>query len=654
MDAGHVDEHPQHGAHAIQFKLNGLDINRKPAAVLAQHGDVLGQWPLALGNAPEHRRNAAHFFGGVDKGRCFAQQLFAGVAQHAAELIVDQVKLPGCNVCGHHACGYFVEDGVEPAFGCHQCRLLGIALGDVTEHAHLVRLSVPLIASPAADLHGYVASIGMANQRFVQLGTRGVGIHPLLEFVWLGGVYLRRVQLGEVQAHQLRHRATEQRGGLGVGAHHGAGGIVGHHHRIGYRLEQRLKALQVVALGLFGPLAQQGGGDQVGHQAQPGQVVVAPGAGCAHGIQGHEAQQGLVGQERHGAHRLGAALAQQPRGGGGLGGHAVGAVNADVPHVLKLCEPPLRVRVHVAAVDVLCQLLNAPAAPAVGAQPPLPRGIDLEHQCPVHPQCFAGVRQQGVECRVNLAVRGGQQLPGQLGGQLLAVALLLNAAHGLLGLNAGMALVHQAQCLRRDFAVHVQHGLDQGGGGPLHFCVSPLVGLGQWQAVFHGLGRFGHAFVAVQNVKGQPAAEVAEQIIQHFLKRALARLQIGNVFEKRPVALLVAVQVRVLTKGCEPHRFFGAEVVLGIVGQFAQNLACLRFGRSVNELLCHAVEQRHQCAVLGIHHVDAGFKVGIPGEDFKPGLASGGGCGVGGVGGRQCHDSVAGNGQTDIHSSGPL
>ena len=494
----------------------------------------------------------------------------------------------------------------------------------------------------------------MANQRFVQLGTRGVRIHPLLEFVWLGGVYLRRVQLGEVQAHQLLHRATEQRGGLGIGIHHGAGGIVGHHHRIGYRLEQRLKALQRLVLSLFGPLAQQGGGDQVGHQAQPGQVVVAPGAGCAHGIQRHEAQQGLVGQERHGAHRLGAALAQQPRGGGGLGGHAVGAVNADVPHALKLREPPLRVRVHVAAVDVLCQLLNAPAAPAVGARPPLPRGIDLEHQCPVHPQCFAGVRQQGVECRVNLAVRGGQQLPGQLGGQLLAVALLLNAAHGLLGLNAGMALVHQAQCLRRDFAVHVQHRLDQGGGGPAHFLVGPPVGLGQRQAFFHGLGRFGHAFVAVQNVEGQPAAEVAEQIIQHFLKRALAHLQVGNVLEKRPVALLVAVQVRVLTKGCEPHRFFGAEVVLGIVGQFAQNLACLRFGRSVNELLCHAVEQRHQCAVLGIHHVDAGFKVGIPGEDFKPGLASGGGCGVGGVGGRQCHDSVAGNGQTDIHSSGPL
>lgn len=264
------------------------------------------------------------------------------------------------------------------------------------------------------------------------------------------------------------------------------------------------------------------------------------------------------------------------------------------------------------------------------------------------------MREQGVECGLNFAQRCSQQLPGQLGGQLLAVALLLNAAHGLLGLNAGMALVHQAQRLRRDFAVHVQHRLDQGGGGPLHFCVSPLVGLGQRQAVFHGLGCFGHAFVAVQNVKGQPAAEVAEQIIQHFLKRALAHLQVGNVLEKRPVALLVAVQVRVLTKGCEPHRFFGAEVVLGIVGQFAQNLACLRFGRSVDELLCHSVEQRHQCAVLGIHHVDAGFKVGIPGEDFKPGLASGGGHGGGGVGGRQCHDSVAGNGQTDIHSSGPL
>ena len=238
---------------------------------------------------------------------------------------------------------------------------------------------------------------------------------------------------------------------------------------------------------------------------------------------------------------------------------------------------------------------------------------------------------------------------GQLGG-----AGLLHAAHGLLGLNAGMALVHQAQCLRRDFAVHVQHRLDQGGGGPLHFCVSPLVGLGQRQALFHGLGCFGHAFVAVENVESQPTAEVAEQIIQHFLKRALARLQVGNVLEKCPVALLVAVQVRVLTKGCEPHRFFGTEVVLGIVGQFAQNLACLRFGRSVNELLCHAVEQRHQCAVLGIHHVDAGFKVGIPGEDFKLGLASGGGCGVGGVGGRQCHDSVAGNGQTDIHGCGPF
>lgn len=336
------------------------------------------------------------------------------------------------------------------------------------------------------------------------------------------------------------------------------------------------------------------------------------------------------------------------------GGHAVGAVNADVPHALKLREPPLRMHVHVAVVDFCRQSLNALAAPAVCTRPPLPRGSHLKHQCPVHVQRLAGVRQQGVECGLNFAQRCSQQLPGQLGGQLLAVALLLDAAHGLFGLYAGMALVHQVEGLGCELAVHAQHCLDQGGGGPLHFCVSPLMGLGQRQAVFHGLGCFGHAFVAVENVEGQPTAEVAEQIIQHFLKRALARLQIGNVLEKRPVALLVAVQVRVLTKGCEPHRFFGTEVVLGIVGQFAQNLARLHFGRSVDELLRHAVEKCHQRVVLGIHHVDAGFKVGIPGKDFKPGLASGGGHGGGGVGGRQCHDSVAGNGQTDIHSSGPL
>jgi hypothetical protein len=83
------------------------------------------------------------------------------------------------------------------------------------------------------------------------------------------------------------------------------------------------------------------------------------------------------------------------------------------------------------------------------------------------------------------------------------------------------------------------------------------------------------------------------------------------------VRLNVPRQRRLALKGAAPQSLFGAKVVIGVIGQLAQNGFHGRLRGALHMLLGQAVDQPDQPPVLLVHLGNARFKVDVPGKDFK-------------------------------------
>lgn len=152
---------------------------------------------------------------------------------------------------------------------------------------------------------------------------------------------------------------------------------------------------------------------------------------------------------------------------------------------------------------------------------------------------------------------------------------------------------------------------------PLHGVIGVGKRLFQRQATVQCIGHLVHAPVAGQDVKGQPAAQVAKQGIQHLFKRVRAALKRCNAVEKCLMTELVLCHLWDSAQPLGPDGFFGAKVAVGVVDQLAQNGTHCGLVGPVDVLMGQAVEHRHQLAVLLVDDGHTGFKILVPRKNLE-------------------------------------